>query len=290
MKVYSAGKIKPGFLDQDIEVQPYESYTGSNLKRLNFIIGFVQEQKANIRDGKYIDDLEEQYKKLVENDFVEKLNIDYKKIINKLVHLKGYPNLAKLSLNFYMQTIEFSGTNWLKDKVKVKNKNQLLGFLLPRYYNLAALIETLGREDGIKLYKRYVTHYYIDELKTRENRYESIEEFFANRNKPDDNPSEWSIYYGLIDDGKYFYRNNNCTWVEALKDYPDNEMKYLICCYGDYEGAKFHNKNFILTMEHTIAQGHPYCSRVIHDTRVDYNLRHPSKEFWDSLNDKVVKK
>jgi len=30
-------------------------------------------------------------------------------------------------------------------------------------------------------------------------------------------------------------------------------------------------------MEHTIAQGDPYCSRV------DWNLAHPPKEFWDNM-------
>jgi hypothetical protein len=38
-----------------------------------------------------------------------------------------------------------------------------------------------------------------------------------------------------------------------------------------------------LTMEHTIAQGDQYCSRVLHDTRVDWNLKHPPKEFWDNI-------
>ncbi len=88
---------------------------------------------------------------------------------------------------------------------------------------------------------------------------------------------------GLINEGKYFYRNNNCTWIEAMKELPDSELKYYTCCYGDYQSVKVHNKNFILTMEHTIAQGDPYCSRVIHDTRVDWNLAHPPKEFWDNM-------
>ena len=30
-------------------------------------------------------------------------------------------------------------------------------------------------------------------------------------------------------------------------------------------------------------EGDPYCSRVLHDTRVDYDLRHPQKEFWDNF-------
>ncbi|UCG02983.1 MAG: hypothetical protein JSW11_03150 [Candidatus Heimdallarchaeota archaeon] len=43
------------------------------------------------------------------------------------------------------------------------------------------------------------------------------------------------------------------------------------------------DESLILTMEHTNAQGDPYCSRVLHDTRVDYDLRHPPKKFWDNL-------
>ncbi|MCG3224149.1 MAG: hypothetical protein H7647_06760 [Candidatus Heimdallarchaeota archaeon] len=36
-------------------------------------------------------------------------------------------------------------------------------------------------------------------------------------------------------------------------------------------------------MEHTLMEGDPYCSRVLHDTRIDYDLRHPPKEFWDNF-------
>jgi hypothetical protein len=79
--------------------------------------------------------------------------------------------------------------------------------------------------------------------------------------------------------------NENCLWIEALTDLDDSELKYLVCCYGDYQSAQHHyNQHIILTMEHTIAQGDPYCSRVLHDTREDWDLRHPQKEFWDNLH------
>ena len=101
--------------------------------------------------------------------------------------------------------------------------------------------------------------------------------------EPQAEPSTWVMVRGMLQPGKYAYKNENCLWVEALADLPDAEIKYLICCYGDYASVKLHNKNFILTMEHTIAQGDPYCSRVIHDPRVDWDLRHPPKEFWDEF-------
>ena len=65
----------------------------------------------------------------------------------------------------------------------------------------------------------------------------------------------------------------------------DKELMYLVCCYGDYQSAQRHyDQHIILTMEHTIAQGDPYCSRMLHDTRQDWDLRHPESEFWDKLN------
>ncbi|NHK30957.1 MAG: hypothetical protein FK730_06360 [Asgard group archaeon] len=282
MKVFKTGEIMPDALEMQKDMQPYEDFTREAFNRLNFIIGFVEEQKPKIKD-KFIGNLITQYKKLVKEDFVKMKKIDLKEILPNFKQLQKQPELAQLSLNFYLQNLQLAdNVDWKKDKAKVVSKNLLHSFLLPRYYNLSTLIETLDREEGIKLYKRYITHYLIERRKTRKNNFESIEELFEARKEPRP-PSEWSVLYGLINEGKYFYRNNNCTWVDALQDYPDNELKYLICCYGDYEGVKQHNENFILTMEHTIAEDDSYCSRVIHDTRVDYDLRHPPKEFWDNL-------
>jgi len=89
----------------------------------------------------------------------------------------------------------------------------------------------------------------------------------------------------MLEDGKYAFKNENCpTCSDATVDLPDVELKYLVSCYGDF--AKFraiYSDYIILTMEHTIIEGDPYCSRVLHDTRIDYDLRHPPKEFWDNF-------
>jgi hypothetical protein len=113
----------------------------------------------------------------------------------------------------------------------------------------------------------------------------NLETLFAERQAAVDenNPSEWVIVHGMIADGKYAFRNDNCFWVGSLDDLSDSEIKYYICCYGDYESARNNHESIVLTMEHTIAKGNPYCSRVMHDTRVDYDLRHPPKEFWDNM-------
>ena len=124
----------------------------------------------------------------------------------------------------------------------------------------------------------------IDREPVQESDFVNLETHYEKRINSNRKSSPWVIVFGLINEGKYFYRNDNCLWVDALKDLPDSELKYYVCCYGDYQGAKDLNENIILTMEHTIAQGDPYCSRVLHDTRFDWDLRHPSKHFWDSIS------
>ena len=113
----------------------------------------------------------------------------------------------------------------------------------------------------------------------------NLTEHYNKVSQPAPPPSDWVTVRGLFDNGKYFYMNENCLWVEALPDIEDRELLYLICCYGDYQNAqRFYDQRIILTMEHTIAQGDLYCSRVLHDTHEDWDLRHPKNEFWDNLH------
>jgi hypothetical protein len=145
----------------------------------------------------------------------------------------------------------------------------------------------LGRNVAIKLYKRYTSYFYTQLGKPEKHNYVNLQQLYEKVSKQTSPPSDWVIVRGLMDNGKYFYLNENCLWVEALPDIKDKELMYLICCYGDYQNAqRYYNPHVILTMEHTIAQGNPYCSRVLHDTQEDWDLRHPEKAFWDKLHNK----
>ena len=283
MKYVRTGKFNPQALEMPMEIQPIERAQKAALKRLNYLLGFISEEYPGTLQH-YVRNLKTKYRSLIRDDLVNASGLDLEQIFLDMEHLIQNSDAAKDYLNYYFELLNLKmGDSWLKGTIKVPNASYLRAFLYPDYYNLLVLTETVGREEAIKIWKRYITQYIMDS-RTQKNIIDNVEDIFERRTSGGRRDSEWVIVHGIIADGKYAYKNENCTWVDAMKKLPDEELKYYVCCYGDFEHAKSHGENIVLTMEHTIAEGDPYCSRVLHDTRVDWKLDHPSKEFWDSFS------
>ena len=283
MKFVKTGEFRPDALEIPVETNFRKATQDMTLKRLDYLLGFIIENKPEIFSN-YVKKLESKYRSLTEYDIgIDEIS-ELESIVTDMVHLKEYPNLANSVVCYQLQVLQLpEDANWWEEKINVLTGNNIRAHLHFRYYNLLTLTEVLDREDAIALYKRFVTNFIIYTRDPERKRYKSIEAVFEEHTKPKDEISSWVIVGGMIEEGKYAYRNDNCLWVEALEDISDSELKYLICCYGDYESSKIYDDSIVLTMEHTIAQGDPYCSRVLHDTRVDWDLRHPPKEFWDNF-------
>lgn len=280
MKFVKTGKYGQDTLERSVETKPLEEVQ-KRLKRLNYLLGFVKERNPEVFP-QYINNLLTKYQRLSKDKLVKTNPFDLDELVSDKPNLKEHFNLARAVLNYYLQVLQLPDDINL-EKTEVINKNHLQSFLRPSYHNLVVLTETIDRENAIALYKKFVTHYIIERRDPNRDTYDNLEAVFAKATLPQEVPSKWVVIRGMIGDGKYAYRNENCLWIDVLEDLPDSELKYYVCCYGDYEGVKDLHDSMILTMEHTIAQGDPYCSRVIHDTRVDYDLRHPPKSFWNSM-------
>ncbi|TFH01585.1 MAG: hypothetical protein E4H14_18450 [Candidatus Thorarchaeota archaeon] len=284
MKFYRTGEFKENVLDGTVDINPKEQAPQFVLNRLNFLIGFIRERSPDNVDA-FTKNLEKQYQKLTRTDYIKERSIGLSDLVAGFENLADYASLVNAAMNYYFQVLDFSDESAWDENIVVVNRNYHQAFLHPRYYNLLTLIETVGREKAICLWKRFFTEFVIYDRIPRETPFVDLETMFVERMAAidEDNPSDWVMIRGMIAEGKYVYRNDNCFWVESLEDLPDSEIKYYVCCYGDYEGARDYDERIVLTMEHTIAQGDPYCSRVMHDTRIDFDLRHPPKEFWDNM-------
>ncbi|MDO8124048.1 MAG: L-2-amino-thiazoline-4-carboxylic acid hydrolase, partial [Candidatus Hermodarchaeota archaeon] len=129
--------------------------------------------------------------------------------------------------------------------------------------------------------KHYINDYHRSRIDDLDDRFQSLEELREMLLKM----GEWGVVgnVGEVKDGKLIMRRDTCLHHALLADIPDEELKFLTCCYGDYEGVRGFNKHFKLTMEHTLVAGDSYCDCVYYDTRLTKDFTHPSKEFFDSI-------
>ena len=282
MQFVRTGKYRPDALNRVIEVDTLKE-VNARLKQLDYLLELVQEMKPEAFST-YIHNLTLKYVDLFDGETVNQDLPDLPVLLSETVLLKEHIGLVRAIVNYILQILKVSTMNSLGVE-QVVNRDYYRSFSHPSYNNLVVLSETIPRDEAIALYKRFVTQFRLDTRDPNREVIEDLESLHTRRIEPKEEPSDWELVHAMYSDGKYAFRNNNCVLMNAIgDDLPDTELKYHVCCYGDYEAFRNYHDSIILTMEHTIAQGHPYCSRVLHDTRVDWDLRHPPQSFWDSMD------
>ena len=280
MRFIKTGEYKEDVLERLVEINSLKELQ-NRFKRMNYFLGFFKEQIPDIFP-QYVDNLTASYQNLLDDKRIKTNPPDLDILVSENSHMKEHLELARLVLNYILQVLQLPSEKPL-GKTKAINRAYYQSWSHHNYNNLVVLTETIGRAEAIALYKRFVTNYIVENRNPNRETYENVEALFAKRTAPQTALSDWVMVHTMLEDGKYAYRMDNCIFIQAQEDLPDSELKYYISCYGDYEKAKNFHDSFIMTMEHTIAKGDPYCSRLFHDTRVDWDLRHPPKSFWDSM-------
>ncbi len=284
MNVFRTGQYHISDLERMKELQPFDFAKKTILKRLNYLIGFIKRENPELVPS-FVKKLSGKFEILLKKPY-KSTNIQIsEKLTSDLMHLKLYPELIHNAILYYLQLLQFDYTkNWEEATIKVTNLNHIQSFLYHRYYNAETITEILERNQAVQLFKKYITAY-VKTLAPERPNYETLEEFREARRPKDGDQLNigWEIVQGIIQDGKFPQRKDTCMWADALVDLPDTELKYLAACYGDFQSYNNNNGNFILTMEHTIVSEDPYCSCVVHDTRMNHDLTHPSLEFFDNI-------
>ena len=282
MQLVKTGKINPDALNRKMSINICkEFHTQASIQKLDHLLTLL-EQRYSIHLNRFISLLEEKYQQSTKKKRCEISQIE--SFIEKMPKLKSNQKLTVSFFNFHLDLFD-APEKWLDDEFQVLQKNLLRSYLVPQIFQLEILIDLLGRTSAIAFFKEHITRY-LRSLPDQESNFIDLPTHFEeNKNTPSE---EWEMIKGLTPEGKYFLRNNNCLWADALVDFSDKEILYYVCCYGDFQEYNNGTNFLIFTMEHTIAKGDPYCSRMIHDTRKDWHdLKHPSKEFWDLLDELV---
>lgn len=285
MNFIRTGTLKPNAMQEPVTINPVERVRDIFFDRLDYFLYFIAMNESQIIK-EFAANLVKKYQGLVQEEDMDNPSEDVIQMYADFENLYQHPDLFKASLKYLFHLMQLEGRPTLTSgEVDISMEALIRAWTYPSYYLLEALIETSGRRSAVKLYKRYITHYYLDHPAPDRDQFVSLEQMLEKRLSGDTTSSEWIMVHTMLEEGKYAFKNENCpTCVDMMVDLPDVEIKYLVCCYGDYEKFRAnYGDHIILTMEHTLMEGDPYCSRVLHDTRIDYDIRHPQQEFWDNF-------
>ncbi|MFW9808953.1 MAG: L-2-amino-thiazoline-4-carboxylic acid hydrolase [Candidatus Thorarchaeota archaeon] len=269
-------------LERPQKLDEIEKVIMSPLKRLDHLLEILKEQNSeSVSD--YASRLESKFGGLVKKNYVVAKGIDINEKLKELTNLKEYPALAKLALNYLLGELKLElDADWSKEMFVIQ-RNYLRAFLSSRYYNVLTLTESINRKKAIDIYKKHFERINRARVEESEERHLTIEEFAEDSRTPDPENPGWLRIIGEVENGKVLIRKDTCLWADSMQDFPDSELKFLVCCYGDYTSIRAVNRNFALTMEHSIAGGHDYCDCLIHDLRINDKIEHPSDEFFASI-------
>ncbi|MHA2362266.1 MAG: hypothetical protein ACXAB6_10135 [Candidatus Thorarchaeota archaeon] len=153
MKFYRTGELRKNALEMMVEINPKEKAPRFVLKRLDYLIGLIHERFPAKVDA-FAKNLERQYQDLVKSDYISNKGVDLSSIVSEFGNLKDYPNLTNAAMNYYFQVLNLPDESAWDESTNITDRKYHQAFLHPRYYNLLTLIDTMSREEAIKLWKR----------------------------------------------------------------------------------------------------------------------------------------
>lgn len=252
-----------------------ENYVVGCLKYTEFCLNYVKD-KYPLSYKKYCDKF---------SDFLkskENIKCSQETILNFLKTHSHFLDNLYLGRFIIVKIIELLGITDISDlrlTITVDVKPYLKGYLFLNYYLAKSLASIMPLYDSIECYKK-IRDGFTQTLNLQ--KFEKVSEFV------------FKEYIGafkngfimtefIIDEGRSGVRVDKCRWAEVVKELNDPDFAYIVCCHFDFEAAKMRNPAFVLTRNGTIIQGKSYCDFIWHDTRLDKEVKHPGKEFWDSL-------
>lgn len=281
MKFQQYGRVNP---DKMYKIKPMQLAENVILRRLNFLLGFVKEKNEELYK-RYIVQLEKKIQSLVGDIDISEEKLGIKEKLSNYPHLNQHSKLTKIHYNFLIKLLEKPIEEVINsEEVLIPSKNYWLIVFGIRYYQAQALTEIMEKEKAIELFKEYIDQYGLS-VKSTYKHYETLEEMRKDHIEESEQSTDidFDVIISTVEDGRYIVRNNNCPAIDAMSDFEDKELVYVTCCHGDYQYAVLSNEHFVMTRDFTIAEDDPYCDKVFHDTRIDKKVKHPTKEFLDSM-------
>lgn len=200
--------------------------------------------------------------------------------IKSLPRLENDAELGVALAKKVIDLLEIEGTSGPETERTVDAKHYLRGYLFMDYYLAKSLESVMSKNMAIKYFQS------MNDAHTRTMTFpkmKKVSEMVFDGNPTGAFKNAFNMTEFILDEGRSGCRADKCKWAEVMKELNDPDYAYAVACHYDFEAVRMRNSAFVLTRTGTLAQGKPYCDFFWHDTRVNKDLTHPPKEFWDKL-------
>ncbi len=241
---------------------------------------YLAEHKPHLLDS-FVKNLKFQYKSKISVNFINFDADKLSKATKELKVLSKFPELIDLCINLFLTLLkvptDFTGE---VQELDILDLNISKARLVPVYYLSKLLTEMIKKDEAIQLLKDYFEYAVVAYRNIKQ--YQDLTAIYEDCNKQENT----ILINAMINDGIYAGKGFVCLAHEALKEFNDPELAYIICCHGDSAIIRKYNENFVMTRRYTLMDG-SYCDTTAHDTRIVTKIEHPSEEFYQTLDSKL---
>ncbi|NHJ85597.1 MAG: hypothetical protein FK734_09055 [Asgard group archaeon] len=251
------------------EVNPQEILI-QGFSRINSMIKYLKEMNSDILE-KYILELEKLFTQEIKDYRIDEQIINLDNLTQDFIFLNEYPNLIKLIFSSSCKRLQLTNDFQNKqEKWKVSLLNEMGTRFHISFLRVKALVNILGREEGISLWKKFVEKVTIDRIQNlKKEIFKPINEKFSDEeldNWGKIGSQDFSVV--IYDENKAYMKTNRCVVHEAFKEFNDMELAYLSYCYTGSVEDKYNNRIWRRKTPITLFQNNSFCIEFFYNHNI----------------------
>ncbi|MFW9919459.1 MAG: L-2-amino-thiazoline-4-carboxylic acid hydrolase [Candidatus Thorarchaeota archaeon] len=245
---------------------------------------FIAKEKPEILDV-LLRAVESRYENELERTSFILSDVGFDMIATDQTLLGPYPHIKDLGLRIVLKYIPLrDGYVLSEEKESVRWIDYCRAKYTLLYHQITSLVEVLGREDGIDVFKEFV-EFWGEVLSKKPKGTHTIGQVRENR------VNAWkqgnAMEFGVLDvnDATFLAKFDRCVSHESMKHVDDQELAYYAVCYPGERLLEYTHENISMRRTQTLFTA-DFCDELRWDRHIHDEPEQPSLE----LSRKIVRK
>lgn len=238
---------------------------------------FISANRPEILDS-FVEKVSARYSSEVQNTSFVPSEMGFDALLEDQSILSSYAAIKELGLQVVMKYIPLEKSSNLSDEgSEIRQIDHLRAKHILLYHKIAALVELLGREEGLQFFKSFV-EFWGEEIAKRgswavtlkQARQSSVQYWEASN----------GFEFGVVDldDEMFLAKFDRCVWYESMKHVEDKELAYYAVCYPGPRIGNHAHENIRMRRSVTLFTG-DFCDELRWNRHVHDEPEQPSHEF-----------